>query len=987
VGASGFSFSYSKTIGTTGEPYLVDVSNDAYLNGPRGIFVDAGGNLYVAENKGSRVQKFDSTGSLVLSLGHAGQAWHHDDFLSQPQDVAVRAGDGHIWALSSPMLKEFDASGTLLQTFPETNPWESGSDNGHFNDPKGVAFGAGGYLYVADSWNHRIQIFDTSVTPLVYVATVGVTESPRSDNSGFNYPIQIAFDSLDRMYVVDNNNLRVQRCESSDPWDTWTCDTFYGETGVDGDDLTHMSWSDGIGIDSSDNIFIADGNNRRVLKCDTASNCELFAGETGVPGSDNAHFSYADDVAIDSSGNVYVSDPDNYRVQKFNSAGVYQSTIGVSGVPYLTDDAHFNKPWGIALAADGGFYVAEQSGYRLIKMDADGVQQWAVGEAGIFGDDNTHFGNWSGGLEGGPAVDANGRVYIGDTANNRVQIFNSNGTYYDTLGIGGGQGNYEFACPSEVAIHPTNGDIYVLDRCNQRVQVFTSAMGYKGTIGTTDSSGDDNLHFNWPNGLTVDASSNVFVADHDNHRVQKCTLLAAAPGFSCSTFLGETGVSGEDFNHFGGPISVEVDNTGRVYVIEEWNGRVQIFDASGAYLTTVGGIGDGLSNPSGLAIDAKGNLYITDRDNHRIEVFTPGTPGWRQANINGFGERANQGIFSMTTFDNQLYAGTINDVTGGQIWRSSNGKTWSSVVTNGLGDVTNMGIDDLLTFNNQLYAGVYSWDLNTNQTHGGQLWRSSDGDTWTQLALTGFDPLTNIEFFRLASYDGQLYASTWADGSHGGEIWRSATGNSNDWSQVESNGFGDVNNEVVLALASHNTYFYAGTWNSTTGAEVWRSLSGAAGSWVQVNTDGFSDADRVGISALTSYDGYLYAGVRRRMDTGGAEVWRCQVCDGSDWIKVVDDGFGDGGSQSMSALEVSNGRLYLVIGNWEKGLSVWRTNDGLAWEQVGFHGFGTSNNYAAYWDNAVSTFGGNLYVGTLNWSNGGQIWQILNQLYLPLVLR
>ena len=105
VGVSGFSFSYSKTIGTTGEPYLVDASNDTYLNGPRGIFVDAGGNLYVAENKGSRVQKFDSTGSLVLSLGHAGQAWHHDDFLSQPQDVAVRAGDGHIWTLSSPMLK------------------------------------------------------------------------------------------------------------------------------------------------------------------------------------------------------------------------------------------------------------------------------------------------------------------------------------------------------------------------------------------------------------------------------------------------------------------------------------------------------------------------------------------------------------------------------------------------------------------------------------------------------------------------------------------------------------------------------------------------------------------------------------------------------------------------------------------------------------------------------------------------------------------
>ncbi|GAB4501631.1 MAG: hypothetical protein Fur0035_11740 [Anaerolineales bacterium] len=987
VGESGFSFSEAGSFGVPGEPYPVDATNNAYLNNPRGISTDSAGNLYVAERSGSRVQKFDSTGSLVLSLGHAGQPWHHDDFLPQPQDVTVRSGDGHIWIISSPVLKEFDASGLVVQAFPAINPWESGPDNGHFNDPKGLAFGAGGYLYVSDAGNHRIQIFDVSANPLTYVGTIGTTGVPGSDDAHFNYPIQVAFDSLNRLYVVDDGNFRVQRCESSAPWTSWVCSTFYGETGVQGSDLGHMSFSDGIGIDPSDNIFLADGGNERVLKCDTAASCAVFVGETGIPGSDNAHFNYANDVAIDASGNVYVSDPDNFRVQKFNSAGVYQSTLGVTGVPYPPNTTHLNNPWGIAQAADGGFYVTENMGYRLIKLDTNGAQQWAVGEAGVYGNDNAHFGVWWGGLEGSPAVDASGRVYVGDTPNDRVQIFNADGTYYNTLGTGSGTGNYQFGCPTDIAIRQNNGDIYVMDRCNQRIQVFTSGLVYKGTIGTPQQSGSDNLHFNWAWGIAVDVSGDVFVADHDNQRIQKCTLSAVAPGFACSTFLGEVNVSGEDFNHFGGPIDVGLDSAGRVYVVDEWNGRVQVFDASGAYLTTLGGIGDGLNSPSGIVITADGSVYIADRQNHRIARFTLGTPGWKQSNINGFGDWNNQDVFSLTTFSNQLYAGMLNFTTGGQIWRSSDGKTWSSVMTNGFGDVTNVGIDDLLAFNNQLYAGVYNWDGVAGQSNGGQIWRSTNGTTWTQVIVNGFDPLTNSEFFRFVVYDGQLYASTWVDNTaHGGEVWRSPTGDSNDWTRVVNNGFGDVAQSVV-SFASHANYLYAGTFNNVSGASVWRSASGAAGDWTQVNVGGFGDSTRIGVSALVSYKGYLYASVTRAYGTGGTEIWRCQVCDGTDWAQVSSGGLGDPSNESISALEVSSGRLYLVLGNFGKGMSVWRSDDGLTWEQIAQHGFGNSNNGASYWDNSVTSFGGTLYVGTLNWSNGGQVWQLAHQIYLPLIMR
>jgi hypothetical protein len=753
-----------------------------------------------------------------------------------------------------------------------------------------------------------------------------------------------------------------------------------------------MSWSDGIGIDSNDNIFIADGNNQRVLKCNISSVCSIFAGETGVGGSDSTHFNYADDVAIDSTGNVYISDSDNYRVQKFNSAGVYQSTIGATGVPYLIDETHLNTPWGVALAADGGFYVTEKSGYRLIKLDANGAQQWTVGEAGVAGSDNAHFGGWWAGLEGSPAVDANGRVYVGDTFNSRVQIFNSNGSYYATLGIGYGQGNYEFNCPADVSIHPTNGDIYVTDHCNHRVQVYTSVLTYKGTIGATNASGSDNLHFNYPYGVTVDASGNIFVADHDNQRIQKCILLTVAPGFSCNTFAGETGISGNDHGHLGGPVAVEVDGAGRVYVADEWNSRIQVFDASGAYLTTISGswgISNGdLINPSGLVLDGRGNVYVTDRDNHRIQKFAIGTPNWVQTNLNGFGDPANR-ISSLGSFGTQLYAGTYNlSGSGSQLWHSTDGKNWSNVMSNGFGDATNVGIDHLIEFNGNLYAGT--WNSTGTGTNGGQIWRSSNGTTWEQVANNGFGDSTNNEVMRLAVFNNKIYASTWSSGTHGTEIWSSGTGNLGDWTKVVDNGLGDATNISVVTMETFNGYLYAGTYgwdninNHPDGCEVWRTVNGV--DWTKVVTDGFGDLNCYNLSSLTAFNGSLYAGTGTwnpiTQTSSGGQVWRCttaSLCDAvSDWTQVTANGFGNPQNEDIASLLEYDTRLYAVTRNFATGLEVWYTNNGTTWQQAGFGGFGDSNNSAPFYDSSVAVFKNSLFIGTRNWANGGEIWNAIS---------
>jgi sugar lactone lactonase YvrE len=392
---------------------------------------------------------------------------------------------------------------------------------------------------------------------------------------------------------------------------------------------------------------------------------------------------------------------------------VYQRTYGFTGEPYLTESNYYNSPSDVAVATDGSMYITEENGHRLIKRNADGTEAWTIGAAGVKGDwdngENDRLNN-----PGEIALSAAGKVYVADRYHGRVQVYNHDGTYAATLG--GGTGNYSFWCPSGLTIDQY-GYIYVTDGCRQRVQIFNSLHVYVGTLGVTDVSGSDNVHFNNPSSVAVDGNGFIYVADSDNLRVQVFN--------SSSVYmrtLGVTGVSGDGFGFFAHPDNVAVDSSNRLYVSDTWNQRVQVFDASGAYLTTIGGAWGSqsgmLRNPRGLSFDKYGALYVADWENHRIQKFTIGTPGWAQVNLNGFGDSANR-ISTLGIFGNQLYAGTYNfSGNGAQLWRSTDGENWSNVFSNGFGNATNVGIDHLIEFNGRLYAGIW------NATNTGYQWRT-----------------------------------------------------------------------------------------------------------------------------------------------------------------------------------------------------------------------------------------------------------------------
>jgi sugar lactone lactonase YvrE len=193
--------------------------------------IDDSDNLYVTEERGSRVLKFNSSGQNVLSIGTAGLNFTANNTLADPKD-AIADSKGNIWVADSNRVVQYTSSGAFSQTIPAADSWMSGNDDTHFDGASGIAFDSAGRLFVSDSNNHRIRVYTITVGGApVYSATIGVNGVSGSDNTHFNQPARITFDSSGRLYVVDTANYRVQRCTFAG---SWTCSTFFGVTGVIG---------------------------------------------------------------------------------------------------------------------------------------------------------------------------------------------------------------------------------------------------------------------------------------------------------------------------------------------------------------------------------------------------------------------------------------------------------------------------------------------------------------------------------------------------------------------------------------------------------------------------------------------------------------------------------------------------------------------------------------------------------------------------------
>lgn len=271
---------------------------------PNGVAVDSAGYIYVADTLNNRIQKFNSAGAYVTQWGSLGSA---DGLFSNPTKLAFDSSD-NLFVLDNGNFRVQKFAPPGVATNPHTYSAKvgaSGTADGQFSSPSGVAVDASGSVYVTDSGTTFVRVQKFSST-LVFTSKFG---SFGTGNGQFSRAQGIAVDSAGYIYVVDNALHRVQKFSSAFAYVT--------QWGAQGTGNSQFSSPIGIAVDSNLTVYVSEDQNRRVQKFAStgALTAPSYASQFGTYGTATGQFQNAVDVAV-SGTNIFVLDILN-GVQKF----------------------------------------------------------------------------------------------------------------------------------------------------------------------------------------------------------------------------------------------------------------------------------------------------------------------------------------------------------------------------------------------------------------------------------------------------------------------------------------------------------------------------------------------------------------------------------------------------------------------------------------------------------------------------------------------
>lgn len=508
------------------------------LNKPNGVAVDANDYIYVADTFNNRIIKFSSGGVYIGSWGTQGNG---NSQFKTPRDVAVKDGKVYVTDYGNHRVQVFDAI-----TFNHIATWGSyGSGRGKFNLPFGIAVDpATGEIYVTDINQTVSKIQPYIDTGGAYKANFVARWGSFGGGDGeFQNPMGIAVDHWGYVYVADHDNYRIQKFQPDGSYvDQWAMGPSLKPQAVD--------------VDRAGNLYAADMDNHVIRKFNTDGG---FISQWGKAGGAAGTFNGPHGIAVNSFGEIfiadtfnnriqkyfqdgrsvmYVADRDNHRIIKYNKGGSLLLQWGKKGI----GNGDFDRPEGVAVDSQGNVYVADSGNYRVQKFDSNGtfipwnnavlkftngitidprtddVYVTDVDKVRKFSSAGVLLNQW-GQLGAGLgdfdhprdiAVDNCGYVYVADRGNNRVQKFDSNGTFKTA-----------WSTPQPWGIDADlRGGVYVTDETNHTINKF-STNGVPVPVTGWGGSGSGNGTFNALRGIAVDYQGRVFVADTFNDLIQK----------------------------------------------------------------------------------------------------------------------------------------------------------------------------------------------------------------------------------------------------------------------------------------------------------------------------------------------------------------------------------------------------------------------------------------------------------------------------------
>ena len=306
-----------------------------------------------------------------------------------------------------------------------------------------------------------------------------------------------------------------------------------------------------VTVDAAGNLYIADTGNHHIRRVDPSGIISVIAGigEEGYTGDGgpaiDARLQYPAGVTVDAEGNLFFSESFENSIRRVDPSGIITTIAGTGERGFAGDggpavEAQLASPRGVAVDAAGNLFIADSGNHRIRKVDPSGVIATVAG-TGIYEPGVGGFDGDGGpaveaqlGVPSGVAVDVDGNLFIAVITFSNIRRVDPSGNITTIAGVGrwgfsGDDGpavEAHLSGPGDLALDAA-GNLFIADAGNNRIRRVDSSGIITTIAGTGERgfSGDGGpavaAQLDDPRGVAVDAAGNLYIADHDNHRIRK----------------------------------------------------------------------------------------------------------------------------------------------------------------------------------------------------------------------------------------------------------------------------------------------------------------------------------------------------------------------------------------------------------------------------------------------------------------------------------